>query len=195
MTRKNYDFTEQELKIIKKALIEVETERVMAVHNLPKAPTVKFMDFLFNTMLLSSKFQICPLLYGSLGLEYLTKESLNSDDIDVLIPRVYLRERWEEFKTYLEKYKYTLVDEHEHTFVYRGIYISYAEIEELEIFAGIKEAEIQEINKDGVQFKLLSLDQYLKVYNQSSKDGYRIDKRHKKDFDKIKFIERKLGLR
>ena len=35
----------------------------------------------------------------------------------------------------------------------------------------------------------MSLQQYLKVYTQSSKDGYRINTRGKKDNDKINFIE------
>ena len=42
---------------------------------------------------------------------------------------------------------------------------------------------------DGVRFMLLSLEQYLAVYKQSSKDGYRVNVRQKKDADKIKFIE------
>jgi len=38
----------------------------------------------------------------------------------------------------------------------------------------------------------LSLEQYLAVYKQSSKDGYRVNVRQKKDADKIRFIESKL---
>ena len=45
---------------------------------------------------------------------------------------------------------------------------------------------------DGVRFLLLSLEQYLLVYQKSSKDGYRVNVRQKKDADKIRFIESKL---
>ena len=45
---------------------------------------------------------------------------------------------------------------------------------------------------DGVRFLLLSLEQYLAVYKQSSKDGYRVNVWQKKDADKIRFIESKL---
>ena len=55
-------------------------------------------------------------MYGSLGLEYITGESLNVDDIDILIPGVFVNERWNEFKSVLLDEGYTLFDEHEHTF-------------------------------------------------------------------------------
>ena len=53
-----------------------------------------------------------------------------------------------------------------------------------------KDIEMHEA--DGVRFLLLSLEQYLLVYQKSSKDGYRVNVRQKKDADKIKFIESKL---
>ena len=47
---------------------------------------IKFTKFLQNAQLLNSHFRIIPLIYGSLGLEEITSEDLNSDDIDILIP-------------------------------------------------------------------------------------------------------------
>ncbi len=46
--------------------------------------------FFENAKLLADKFGIVPLMYGSAGLEYITDESLNSDDIDILIPNILL---------------------------------------------------------------------------------------------------------
>ena len=154
--------------------------------------TNKFDLFLENTRLLSDKFDIVPLLYGSLGLEYLTGDDLGADDIDILVPRVFITERWHEFKAGLEEHGYVLVDEHEHTFARDGVEYSYADIEDLESFAGINTEAIKMHEVDGVRFMLLSLEQYLAVYRQSSKDGYRVNVRQKKDADKIKFIESKL---
>ena len=51
--------------------------------------TNKFNLFIENAQFLSDKFDIVPLLYGSLGLEYLTGDALGADDIDTLF-RVYL---------------------------------------------------------------------------------------------------------
>ena len=154
--------------------------------------TNKFNLFLENARFLSDKFDIVPLLYGSLGLEYLTVDALGSDDIDILVPRAFITERWHEFKSLLEAQGYVLFDEHEHTFVRDGVAYSYADIEDLESFAGINTEDIEMHEVDGVRFLLLSLEQYLVVYQKSSKDGYRVNVRQKKDADKIRFIKSKL---
>ena len=154
--------------------------------------TNKFNLFLENARFLSDKFGIVPLLYGSLGLEYLTRDVLGVDDIDILVPRVFITERWHEFKSLLEAQGYVLADEHEHTFVRDGVAYSYADIEDLESFAGIRMKDIEMREADGVSFLMLSLEQYLAVYKKSSKDGYRVHVRQKKDADKIRFIESKL---
>ena len=152
----------------------------------------KFNLFLENALFLSDKFGIVPLLYGSLGLEYLTGDALDADDIDILVPRVFIADRWQEFKALLEAQGYVLADEHEHTFVRDDVVYSYADIEDLKSFAGINTEDIEVHEADGVRFLLLSLEQYLAVYKQSSKDGYRLNVRQKKDADKIRFIESKL---
>lgn len=72
-------------------------------------------------------------------------------------------------------------------------FYSYASIEELEDFAGIKLTEISKKRQEDVQFGLLSLEQYLNVYKASAKDGYRVNIRKKKDNDKITFIEKYLN--
>ena len=154
--------------------------------------TNKFNLFLENARFLSDKLSIIPLLYGSLGLEYLTGDALDADDIDILVPRVFITDSWQEFKAVLEEHGYVLVDEHEHTFVRDGVAYSYADIEDLESFAGINTEAIELHEADGVRFLLLSLEQYLAVYQKSSKDGYRVKIRQKKDADKIRFIESKL---
>ena len=154
--------------------------------------TNKFNLFLENARFLSDKFSMVPLLYGSLGLEYLTGDDLGADDIDILVPRVFITERWHEFKALLEAQGYVLADEHEHTFVCDGVSYSYADIEDLESFAGINTEDIEMYEADGASFLLLSLEQYLAVYRQSSKDGYRVNVRQKKDAVKIRFIESKL---
>lgn len=148
----------------------------------------KVKAFFENAKLLRDHFEITPLMYGSLGLEYLTGAKLDADDIDILIPKAFIKDRWNEFRSMLENAGYIMVDEHEHEFEKDGIHFAYAQIEELESFADIKITEIATANAGGLRFKLLSLPQYLKVYMASSKDGYRINVREKKDLDKIAFI-------
>ena len=151
--------------------------------------------FFENAKLLYDKFGIVPLMYGSLGLEYITNENLNADDIDILISEIFITDRWNEFKDFLISEGYVLIDEHEHTFQKNNISYSYASIEELKSFTGIELSDIEQRYSNGIMFKLLSLEQYLKVYRASAKDGYRVTVREKKDNDKIAFIEKQLKLK
>lgn len=150
-------------------------------------------DFLRNGDLLFREFGIVPLLYGSLGLEVLTGESLHADDIDILIPEVFLHDRWAELREVLEGAGYVLVDEREHTFQKAGIAYAYASVEELEAFAGIPVQALGKQAREGVPFYLLSLEQYEKVYMASARDGYRREVRQKKDGEKLALIRKHLG--
>lgn len=152
----------------------------------------KFDLFLENARLLSERLGIVPLLYGSLGLAYLTGDDLGADDIDILVPRAFIGERFSEVRAILEANGYLLTDAHEHTFVRDGVAYSYADIEDLESFAGIRAQEIEMREAGGIRFLLLSLRQYLAVYRNSSEDGYRVNVRQKKDAEKIRYIESKL---
>ncbi len=153
----------------------------------------KFNYFLQNAEILNDKFSIVPLLYGSLGLEILTNTSLNADDIDILIPQVFVTgDKWKEFKYFLESHGYTLIDEHEHTFCKDGVDYSYASIDGLKEFADIDVCDIEIRNISGTKFMLLSLEQYLKVYQKSSLDGYRMNVKEKQDNQKIEFIKKKM---
>ena len=153
----------------------------------------KFNCFLQNAEMLNDKFNIVPLLYGSLGLEVLTNSSLNADDIDILIPQEFvIGDKWTEFKLFLESHGYLLIDEHEHTFCKDGTDYSYASIDGLKEFADIDICDIEIRSVKGTKFMLLSLEQYLKVYQKSSQDGYRMNVKEKQDNQKIEFIKRML---
>lgn len=155
----------------------------------------KFNSFLINSKELKDKYGFIPLLYGSLGLEVLTNNSLDSDDIDILIPEKYIKEElWIEFKEYLENKGYQLIDEHEHTFIKDDIKFSYASIENLDEFAGIKVEDINKYTENEIEYLLLDLPQYLKVYERSSLDGYRINHKEKQDYKKIEFIKHMMDM-
>lgn len=153
---------------------------------------MKDLMFFENAKLLAETFEIIPLMYGSSGLEYITGKNMNADDIDILIPEVFVNEKWEDFKSALIKNGYVLIDRREHTFQKDGICYSYAPVEDLKSFAKINLSDIEIQINHGIQFRVLSLEQYLRVYTASSKDGYRINVRQKKDNDKILFIQKQL---
>lgn len=150
--------------------------------------------FFNHAAVLNRQFGIVPLMYGSLGLEYLTAANLNADDIDILIPETFLNERWNEFRKVLEAEGYVLTDVNEHTFEKDGVSYAYAGIEDLTPFAGITMDEIEVRKEEDVSFRLLNLPQYLKVYLASEKDGYRVHERGKKDHEKITLIRKYMAL-
>lgn len=149
----------------------------------------KHLAFFENARLLQSELGIVPLMYGSLGLEYLTGKDMAADDIDMLIPRRFLTKEWSVLQTLLEGCGYVLTDLNEHTFEKDGISFAYAQLEELEDFAGISPAELLSCKQADTSFLLLTLEQYLKVYTASAEDGYRANVKNKQDSEKIRLIE------
>ncbi|MHA0858077.1 hypothetical protein [Paenibacillus sp. CMAA1364] len=148
-----------------------------------------FKSFLVVAKELNDKFGISPLLYGSLGLEVLTRISIDPKDIDLLIPLAFIQERWEEFKNELEDQGYTLIDLNEHEFSNGQHKIGFSFIEDLEEYAAIHMNEIEHRDYKGIKYRLLNLKQYHMVYTRSVQDGYRMNSRNKKDAEKIEIIE------
>lgn len=148
-----------------------------------------------------NKEGITPTLMGSLGLEYVSKEKWNPSDIDIHVPgdprgweapdelRIY---DWDKIMTVMEKLDYELIDLHEHEFKKDGISVEFGTIDSLYDFAGILESDIEIIEKDGIKFRVPSLEQYLSIYESSSKDSYRNDNNNSKDFLKIDWIKKNI---
>ena len=150
---------------------------------------MKKREFLRVAQSLNKELHIIPLLFGSLGLEQRLHTDLNPDDIDVLIPEVFLHEKWESIVALMGDNGYVLYDLHEHAFEKSGLSLAFAAIESLTPFAGIDLAKIPVMEEQGVRYYLLDLPDYLKVYTASSHDGYRKNVKNKKDEEKIKLIQ------
>lgn len=154
---------------------------------------MKKKEFLYIAGLLNEKLHVVPLLFGSLGLEQRLHTNLNADDIDVLIPEIFLHEKWDSIVSIMNNNGYVLYDLHEHAFEKSGLSVAFASIESLVPFAGINLAKIPIIEETGIRYYLLELQDYLKVYTASSKDGYRKNIKNKKDEQKIKLINKVLN--
>lgn len=154
---------------------------------------MKKTEFLHIAGELNKKLDITPLLFGSLGLEQRLHANLNADDIDVLIPEVYLDDNWDSVVTLMNDNGYILYDLHEHAFEKSGTSVAFASIESLTPFAGVDVAQIPIVEEAGIRYYLLDLKDYLKVYTASSKDGYRKNAKNKNDEEKIKLINEELG--
>ena len=155
---------------------------------------MKKKEFLSIAAVLNEQLQIVPLLFGSLGLEQRLHADLHADDIDVLIPEAFLNEKWDRLVAVMNEQGYALYDLHEHAFEKAGLSVAFASIESLTPFAGVDVAKIPVVEEAGVRYYLLDLQDYLKVYTESAKDGYRKDKKHKEDGEKIELIKKALGM-
>ncbi len=148
--------------------------------------------FMHIAGLLNEKLNIVPLLFGSLGLEQRLNKNLNADDIDVLIPGIFLNEKWGSIVDLMSGAGYTLYDLHEHAFEKSDLSIAFAAIESLTPFAGVDLKHIPVIEEAGVNYYLLDLCDYLKVYTASAKDGYRRNIKNKRDEQKIELINNEI---
>ena len=150
-------------------------------------------EFLHIAELLNKKLNIIPLLFGSLGLEQRLHTNLNADDIDILIPEIFLNEKWNSIVTIMKDNGYVLYDLHEHAFEKSDLSVAFASIENLTPFAGVDLSRILVVEETGIRYYLLNLQDYLKVYIASSKDGYRKNTKNKKDEEKIELINKAIS--
>ena len=150
-------------------------------------------EFLNIARIFNEKLNVVPLLFGSLGLEQRLHTDLNADDIDILIPEIFLNDKLNSVVDIMSEIGYSLYDIHEHAFEKNGLTAAFASIESLIPFAGVDTDNIPVIESADVRYLLLDLQDYLKVYTASSEDGYRKNVKNKNDQQKINLIIQALG--
>lgn len=148
-----------------------------------------YNEFLRIAKLLNDSFEIKPVLFGSLGLGKILNMNFDPQDIDLLIPKEFIENRWNELKQIIENIGYSLVDLHEHEFSNSKYRIAFAEIEGLKNDLHIELNNIEIIHDSGIYYKILNIQQFLLAYEYSFKDGYRREKLNNKDFFKIQCIK------
>jgi len=150
----------------------------------------KFKDFIKVTKFLNKK-DIIPVLYGSLGLYQIIEPQNEIDDIDFLIPEIWLKDKCVEFMEYLESNNFKMDNEHEHEFSHPKIKgrIAFGSMEESEMHSGLKSDGLIPASFDGAKYLTLSAQQYLNAYRACFKDSYRRKKKGDSDMKKIKALE------
>ena len=151
-----------------------------------------FREFLTLAKSLNS-IGITPILFGSLGLSKLLEADLKPKDVDILVPEKFLKSDWERIKNLMEKSGYQLTDLREHEFEKDGVKAAFAAEEDLKPYAGVDYRQL-EIVKAEAEYKVLTLEDYLKVYTKSRHDSYRKNKNNGKDELKIELIKEKLRI-
>ncbi|MGM0752494.1 MAG: phosphoribosylanthranilate isomerase [Bacillota bacterium] len=140
---------------------------------------------------------ITPLLMGSVGLEVVTDRSWDAQDLDIHVPgdkrgwevpAETSIHNWNEIVEIMNSMGYTLIDLHEHEFSKDGLSVEFGIIDTLPEFAGIKIEDLKVHQNGDVRYYLLNPQQYLHVYEASSKDSYRADQNNHKDLSKMEYL-------
>lgn len=150
----------------------------------------EYQQFLTVAKFLNEKLGIIPVLFGSLGLEKITGFDFNVQDIDILVPKNYIFDDWNKLEKLMSENGYQLIDLHEHEFEKDGQKVAFSFEEDLKDFADVDYKNLKKIEKQNVYYKVLNLEDFLKVYKKSSMDSYRKNKNNAKDQDKILLIEK-----
>lgn len=141
---------------------------------------------------------ITPLLMGSVGLEVVTGRSWDAQDLDIHVPgdkrgwevpAETSIHNWSEIVEIMNSMGYALIDLHEHEFSKGGLSVEFGIIDTLPEFAGVRMEELEIHRKGEATYYLLNQEQYLRVYEASSKDSYRADQNNHKDLEKIEYLK------
>lgn len=159
----------------------------------------KFREFLKITKRLND-IHITPLLMGSVGLEIVTEKNWDAQDLDIHVPgdekgwEVTAEKAifdWERIVQLMGYLGYRLVDLHEHEFFKKGLSVEFGVIDTLPSFAGVSLEDLEMHQKEGIKFYILTPNQYLRVYEASYKDSYRVENNNHKDIHKIEYLKAK----
>ena len=142
--------------------------------------------------------EIIPLLMGSVGLEVITGKSWDTQDLDIHVPGdkrgwevppELSIHNWIDIVNIMNSMDYSLIDLHEHEFYKDGLSVEFGIIDTLPNFAEVQLEDLEIHQERNVKYYLLNPEQYLCVYESSSKDSYRADKNNHKDIRKIDFLK------
>lgn len=157
----------------------------------------KFIEFIKIAKKLSD-IDIIPLLMGSVGLEVVTGKSWCAQDLDIHVPgdergwevppELNIH-KWNDIVNIMKSLEYSLIDLHEHEFSKDGLSVEFGIIDTLPSFAGVQLEDLEMHQTEDVKYYLLNLEQYLSVYESSSKDSYRVNNNNNKDSRKIDFLK------
>lgn len=158
----------------------------------------KFNEFIKIAKKLND-IEIIPLLMGSVGLEIVTGKSWDAQDLDIHIPgdkrgwevppELNIH-NWNDIVNIMNSMEYNLIDLREHEFSKEGLSVEFGIIDTLPSFAGVQLGNLEMHQLGEVRYYLLNLEQYLSVYESSSKDSYRANNNNNKDIGKIDFLKK-----
>jgi len=120
---------------------------------------------------MNDKFAIIPLLFGSVALNMLVEDDVYMGDLDISIPH-YMRpdRKWlcPDIIKLMENMGYEFVDMWEGEFHKDDIWIHTAGNNIFKEYANVDVTECPIMQKDGAIFKIMSLEQQVKIYTATA---------------------------
>lgn len=136
-----------------------------------------------------NKLNIIPLLLGSFGLEKVTNKSWQASDIDIyLIDEEVLNNQYEDIQKILIDRNYVKSLDSYRTYVKDNVEVEYKSFFEFQKFVKIDKEKLNLIRKEGVQYYLPTLEQFIEIYSSSVRDPKRKGKKQK-DAKKLKYLK------
>ncbi|MDO8507366.1 MAG: hypothetical protein Q7S53_02255 [bacterium] len=124
----------------------------------------KFESFLKIAKAFNSH-QIVPTLYGSLGLYRVLDQTGEVNDIDIIIPAIYLSDKWDELIEIMAEAGYKQDSTFPHEFVNGGTRVGFES--DADLYADINPENFNITQVDNVEFKELKAEEYLASYRKT----------------------------
>lgn len=145
-------------------------------------------EFLSKVLTILKELNIKPIVYGSFGVSNYLGNFKKLEDLDLLIEDKFINKNWEEFKNLFRVNGFNLINEKEHEFELNNNKVGFASKNIL-----IRDKIINNYS-ELVKYKdmdafTLTPENFIKAYEFSVKDGYRINHRKKKDKDIIERLK------
>lgn len=131
---------------------------------------------------------IKPVMYGSLGLYFLTK-NIVVNDIDFLLADKDFDRGWNDIQKLLKENKCEIDPEHEREFDCGGIFVSFLKLSEISHLVKVNFSRLERNEYKGIVYRSLALRQHLAVYQNGLKNKWRREKKKKDDLGKIEIIK------
>ncbi len=143
----------------------------------------KINKFIELAQLLFEKLDCMVLLYGLLSIEHLTQINLQSQTIQVLLPKHILEES-KELEQLLLNNGYSFIDDHNWYITKDNVDFYFGSIEGLEDYVDISYSDFDIHYYNDVCYYSLSLSHYLHIFQTRYEDD-----KNQNDYNMIEFIQ------
>ncbi|MGN0523661.1 MAG: HD domain-containing protein [Eubacterium sp.] len=142
----------------------------MARKNKSEYSKNKYIAFTDVARLINIRLEEIPILYGSLGVEIRVKKDMKCQDINVLLSKEIISERWNDLVDIMSTAGFVLKNRDRHIFDREGIEFTFTNKDEFNHYSGIDIDAFEKIN-DFAEYYLPKVSDFLALYGFENKDN------------------------